>query len=230
LFGTGAVFIFLSWVFLAMTREPALPPKHPPVSTKNYWRSLPQIIKTDTNYRHFLLSQIVLSAGGMGLGFFTIYAVRQWQISDGMVGLFTTSLLVGTALSNLIFGWLADKYGHKLVIEISNLALILTAGVALVAPAPEYFYLVFGLQGVYSAGIILSGIMIVFEFCEEDIRPTYIGLTNSAVGIFAGVTPLIGGWLADALGFSWLFALSAILSIAALWLLHTTVQEPRKAA
>ena len=131
-------------------------------------------------------------------------------------------------MSNLIFGWLADKYGHKLVIEISNLALILTSVFAVLAPAPEYFYLVFGLQGIYSAGLILSGIMIIFEFCKEDIRPTYIGLTNSIVGVFAGATPLVGGWLADAAGFSWLFGASLVFSIIALWLLHFTVTEPRK--
>jgi MFS family permease len=228
LFGIAGVFIFLSWISLAMTREPAVPPKKERLTNKLYWRSLPQIIRTDENFRRFLYSQIVLTAGGMGMGFFTIYALRQWSISDGMVGLFTTSLMVGTALSNLIFGWMADKFGHKLVIELSTLALMLSSAIALLAPTPEYFYLVFALQGVYTAGIILSGIMIVFEFCEEDIRPTYIGLTNSSIGIFAGITPMIGGWLADTAGFAWLFGVSAIFSIVSFILLRFTVGEPRK--
>jgi MFS family permease len=228
LFGIAGVFIFLSWISLAMTREPAVPPKKERLTNKLYWRSLPQIIRTDENFRRFLYSQIVLTAGGMGMGFFTIYALRQWSISDGMVGLFTTSLMVGTALSNLIFGWMADKFGHKLVIEISTLALMLSSAIALLSPTPEYFYLVFALQGVYTAGIILSGIMIVFEFCEEDIRPTYIGLTNSSIGIFAGITPMIGGWLADTAGFAWLFGVSAIFSILSFILLRFTVGEPRK--
>jgi MFS family permease len=228
LFGIAGVFIFLSWISLAMTREPAVPPKKERLTNKLYWRSLPQIIRTDENFRRFLYSQIVLTAGGMGMGFFTIYALRQWSISDGMVGLFTTSLMVGTALSNLIFGWMADKFGHKLVIELSTLALMLSSAIALLSPTPEYFYLVFALQGVYTAGIILSGIMIVFEFCEEDIRPTYIGLTNSSIGIFAGITPMIGGWLADTAGFAWLFGVSAIFSILSFILLRFTVGEPRK--
>ena len=228
LFGIAGVFIFLSWISLAMTREPAVPPKKERLTNKLYWRSLPQIIRTDENFRRFLYSQIVLTAGGMGMGFFTIYALRQWSISDGMVGLFTTSLMVGTALSNLIFGWMADKFGHKLVIELSTLALMLSSAIALLAPTPEYFYLVFALQGVYTAGIILSGIMIVFEFCEEDIRPTYIGLTNSSIGIFAGITPMIGGWLADTAGFAWLFGVSALFSILSFILLRFTVGEPRK--
>jgi MFS family permease len=228
LFGIAGVFIFLSWISLAMTREPAVPPKKERLTNKLYWRSLPQIIRTDENFRRFLYSQIVLTAGGMGMGFFTIYALRQWSISDGMVGLFTTSLMVGTALSNLIFGWMADKFGHKLVIELSTLALMLSSAIALLSPTPEYFYLVFALQGVYTAGIILSGIMIVFEFCEEDIRPTYIGLTNSSIGIFAGITPMIGGWLADTAGFAWLFGVSALFSILSFILLRFTVGEPRK--
>jgi MFS family permease len=228
LFGAAGVFIFLSWISLALTREPAVPPQKERLSQKNYWRSLPEIIKSNANYRRYLISQIVLSIGGMATGFFTIYAVRQWQISDGMVGLFTTSLLIGTAGSNLIFGWLADKYGHKLIIEISILTLILSSGIALLAPAPEYFYLVFVLLGIHTAGIILSGIMIVFEFSEEDIRPTYIGLTNSATGIFAGIAPLIGGVLADIAGFSWLFGISIVFGISALLLMHFTVKEPRR--
>ncbi len=228
LFGIAGVFLFLSWISLAMTREPAVPPKKERLTNKHYWRSLPQIIKTNVNFRRFLYSQIVLTAGGMGMGFFTLYALRQWSISDGMVGLFTTSLMVGTALSNLIFGWMADKFGHKLVIEISTLALMLTSAIALFAPTPEYFYLVFAFQGVYTAGIILSGIMIVFEFCDEEIRPTYIGLTNSSIGIFAGITPMLGGWLADTVGFSWLFGVSALFSILSFILLRFTVGEPRK--
>jgi len=228
LFGIGGLFIFLSWIFLGLTREPAVPPKKERLSSKNYWRSLPMIIRTDINFRRFLYSQIVLTAGGMGMGFFTIYALRQWSISDGMVGFFTTSLMVGTALSNLLFGWMADKFGHKLVIEISTIALLLTSVIALLAPTPEYFFLVFAFQGVYSAGIILSGIMIVFEFCEEEIRPTYIGLTNSSIGIFAGVTPMIGGWLADSAGFSWLFGVSLVFCLLSFLMLHFTVQEPRK--
>jgi MFS family permease len=227
-FGAGGLFIFLSWVFLAMSKEPAVPPASQPLSNKNYWKSLPAIIKKDKNFRQFLISQIVLSFGAMGFGFYTIYSLRTWQVSDSMVGFFTTSLLVGQAASNLIFGWLADKYGHKLVLEITSVVMVATAGLALLAPAPQYFYLVFALQGISNAGFILSGIMIVFEFCEPEVRPTYIGLTNSIIGIFSGIAPLIGGLLIDTKGFPWLFGGSLLFSFVGLLLLRFNVEEPRR--
>lgn len=226
-FGTGGLFILLSWIFLALTREPKTSPKQPAEDQPSYWRSLVPILRTDINYRRYLLSQVVTSIGSMAIGFFTIYALRQWQVSDGMVSLFTTSLMVGTAISNLLFGWLGDKYGHKFIMEISTLAFVLALGIAILAPAPEYFFLVFALQGANNAGFILSGISIVFEFCEEDVRPTYIGLTNSVIGIFAGLSPLIGGFLAENTGFLWVFAISLIFSLAGLVMLHYTVREPR---
>jgi MFS family permease len=226
-FGAGGLFIFLSWIFLALTREPISPPKPASPDQPPYWRSLVPILQNDLNYRRYLVSQMVTAVGGMALGFYTIYALRQWQVSDGMVSLFTTSLLIGTAGANLLFGWLGDRYGHKFIMEISIIALVLATGVALLAPTPEYFYLVFALQGANNAGFILSGISIVFEFCEEDVRPTYIGLTNSMIGIFAGLSPLLGGYLAENASFTWLFSVSLAFSLIGLLLLHFRVREPR---
>lgn len=226
-FGIAGIFIFISWLFLARTREVPVEPKPIPQDQPSYWRSLPNLLKKDTNYRKYLLSQVITSIGGMALGFYTLYTLRQWQVNAGMVSLFTTSLLLGTALSNLLLGWLADKFGHKFVMELSTAVLMASIAVALFAPTPEYFYLVFALQGASNAGFILSGISIVFEFAEEDIRPTYIGLTNSITGIFAGLAPLAGGVIADQAGFPWLFGISLVICLAGLILLHFTVSEPR---
>ncbi len=226
-FGVGALFILISWFFLAMTREPAVPPEKERESHANYWRSLPRIIKADANFRRYIFSQIILAFGTMALGYYTLYTIRQWDVDTVMVGFFTTSLLVGQAVSNLVFGWLSDKWGHKLVLQLSIISLILSTAFALFAPSPGYFYVVFFLQGVYMAGTMLSGIMIVFEFCEPGIRPTYIGLTNSITGLFAGIAPMVGGVLIEGAGFGWLFIAAFVMNIVGLYMLHYRVREPR---
>ncbi|HKJ28344.1 MAG TPA: MFS transporter [Anaerolineales bacterium] len=227
-FGAAGLFIFISWILLAMTKEPAVPPTTQRLDQKSYWKSLPSIFKSNQNFRRYLFSRAVLAFGGMAVGFYTIYTVQTWDVSDSMVGLFTTSLLVGQAVSNLVFGWMADKYGHKMVLEISALMLILTAGVALFAPSPGYFYLVFAMQGVSEAGLILSGIMIVFEFCEPEVRPTYIGLTNTLIGIFLALAPMLGLVLIDSLGYAWMFGGTLLASLGGWLLLRFTVKEPRR--
>jgi MFS family permease len=227
-FGAAGLFIFISWILLAMTKEPAVPPASQRLDQKSYLKSLPTIFKTDQNFQRYLISRAVLAFGGMAVGFYTIYTVQTWDVSNSMVGYFTTSLLIGQAVSNLIFGWMADKFGHKLVLEISALTLVLTAGLALLAPAPGYFYMIFAMQGIAEAGLILSGIMIVFEFCGPEVRPTYIGLTNTLIGIFAALAPMLGLVLIDSLSYSWMFGGTLLFSLGGWLLLRFTVKEPRR--
>jgi len=174
-----------------------------------------------------MFSQIVVVLGGMAVGFLTVYAVQRWNLPDGQAAVFTISMLSGQAVSNLIFGWLADRKGHKLVLELSILCGALAVGIASIAPSPIWFYVVFVLVGASAAGFILSGIMIVFEFCEPEIRPTYIGLNNSVMGVFAALTPLLGGWLVITVGYQALFVISFIISLVGLALLRWMVREPR---
>jgi hypothetical protein len=60
-FTVTAILILLSWVFLSLTREPAVASSKPTVSQLNYLRSLPGILRRDANFRLYLLSQIIFS-------------------------------------------------------------------------------------------------------------------------------------------------------------------------
>jgi MFS family permease len=226
-FAAASIFIFLSWFFMALTREPAQVNQESIISQSEYWRRLPTILRTDQNFQRFLLSQVVIVIGGMAFGFLAVYAVQRWQLADSQAGNFTTSMLIGQAISNLIFGVLADRKGHKLVLELSTLGGAIAVGLACVATAPELFYIVFALIGVNTTGIILSGIMIVFEFGRSEIRPTYIGLNNTVLGIVASIAPIFGGWLASTVGYQMLFAGASVIGLVGFVILHWLVQDPR---
>ena len=83
--------------------------------------------------------------------------------------------------------------------------------------------------GVSVGGNIVSGILVVLEFCAPEKRPTYTGLTNTSTGLVSSLAPLIGAWLA-AYGYNWLFALGATFSLLAYVVFHWRVQEPRRAS
>jgi MFS family permease len=227
-FAAAAVLISLSWVFLALTREPLQANQEPVVSSGEYWRRLPGVLRADRNFRRFLLSQVVIAWGGMAVGFLAVYAVRRWQLPDSQAGDYTASMLIGQALSNLLFGVLADRKGHKLVLELSALFGVSAVVLAYLAPAPDWFHLVFALVGANTAGSILAGIMIVFEFTRPEMRPTYIGLSNTIIGVFNAITPMIGGWIVGVLGYRPLFAMAAVLGAVGFALLRWTVHEPRQ--
>jgi len=71
--------------------------------------------------------------------------------------------------------------------------------------------------------------MILLEFAPPDDRPTYIGLGNTTTGIFSAIAPLLGGWVATALGYRALFAMALVISVLAWGILRWAVQEPRHA-
>jgi MFS family permease len=227
-FAVAGALIFLSWIFLSLTREPAIYSNKPSVSQLDYFRSLPDILRRDRNFRAYLLAQIIFALSGMATGFLVVYAVQAWDLPDAEASGYMIALQVGLALANLLFGFLADRKGHKLSLEICMLLSILVLVLAILAPSPWWFFIIFFLRGAVNAGTFISGISIVYEFTEPENRPTYIGLANTIPGIVAAIAPMIGGWLAGAMGYREMFILSAIIGAVSWILLRFAVREPRK--
>ncbi|MCJ7825052.1 MAG: MFS transporter [Anaerolineales bacterium] len=226
IFSFAAAGILISWVFLALTREPVQPVEAPRTSNRQFWAKLPEILRSDHNFRRYLIARALLAMGGMGTGFVTIAAVQRWQVSDSTVGVYTGVLLLGQTLGNLTFGFLADRFGHKLSLELGALVSLFAFLLAWLAPSAEWYYVVFAFMGIAVGAMVVSGILVIMEFCEPQRRPTYAGMANSSVGLVGVAAPLIGAWLAQ-MSYDWLFALSACLYIIAFVAMHWWVKEPR---
>lgn len=225
----GATFIQASWCFLALVREPPISAAKGPLSQRAYFRQLPAVLRRDRNFLAFLGSRVAIGLGRMATGFVTVYAVARWGLPDSVAGTFTMTLLLSQMAAYLLMGFVADRHGHKVVLEWG--ALVLTAAMAfcLAAPSPTWFYLVFVGLGAYSAADILSSLMIVLEFTGPQDRPTYVGLANTTSGVFTALGPLVGGAIASLWGYPFLFSVALALALLALGVLHFLVQEPRKA-
>lgn len=229
-FAIAAVMVLLSWIFLGLTREPAVQSTKPPVSQLDYMRRLPGILRKDRNFRLYLIAQIVFALSGMSAGFLAVYASKTWAMSDAVASGYTVILQVGLAVTNLFLGYLADRRGHKLSLEIALALNVLSIALAIAAPNPWWFFAVFLLRGAVNAGTFMSGVSIVYEFTDAENRATYIGLANTVPGIAGAVAPLIGGWLAGAINYQTMFILSAVIGAASWALMHFAVREPRRPA
>ena len=67
----------------------------------------------------------------------------------------------------------------------------------------------------------------ILEFCAEEDRPTYIGLTNTLLAPVLIVAPLLGGWLAGRIGYSNLFLIAAFFAAIGGLMMSFWVREPR---
>ncbi|HXV42433.1 MAG TPA: MFS transporter [Anaerolineae bacterium] len=226
LFFIAAVAISISWSFLAQTREPVQPAPLPTPGAGQFRAKLAHILRHDRNFRSFLQARLMLALGSIGAGFITIAVIKRWQVSDSTVGLYTAALLLGQMIGNLLSGLLADRFGHKLSVEIGGAAAMIAFTLAWLAPSAAWYYPVFFCWGISFGITIVSGVLIVLEFSPPAHRPTYIGITNTGLGLANGIAPLLGGWLAT-FSYNWLFALSAGINLLGLVLLYWQVKEPR---
>ena len=227
-FAAAGVMMFVSWLFVTLTREPAVPNKKPPVSQIDYLRSLPGILRSDRDFRTYLTAQIVFSFSGMASGFMVVYARQTWNLPDAQAGGFAIALQIGMAAGNLLLGFLSDRFGHKWALEVCALMSVAELCMAILAPAPAWFLPVFFLRGAIFAGSLISGNSIVYEFVAPDSRPTYIGLASAIPGVAVAAAPLIGGWLAAVTSYPLMFGVAAVCGAAGWLMLRFWVPEPRR--
>jgi MFS family permease len=226
LFFIAAVAISLSWVSLSLTRESVQPVAVSLSGSGQFRAKLSHILRNDRNFRHFLQARLILALGSIGAGFLTIAVIERWQVSDSTVGFYTVALLFGQMVGNLLSGLLADRFGHKLSMEIGGAAAMTAFALAWVAPSSGWYYPVFVCWGIAFGVTVVSGILIALEFSTPAHRPTYIGISNTGLGLANGIAPLLGGWLAS-FSYNWLFAVSAGINLVALLLFYWQVKEPR---
>jgi MFS family permease len=164
----------------------------------------------------------------MASGFYTVYALQAWQAPPAQAGVFTALLVAGHALGTLTLGWVADHAGHRLVLLTGAAATVAANVVALLATRLGAFETVFVLSGVHTAAVNVSALNVLLEFAPSaDERPTYIGLGSTAMAPVAFATPLIGGLMADALGFRAVFVTALVVGTVGLIVLATRVRDPR---
>jgi MFS family permease len=229
LFGLAFGAMVISWVGLLLNREPANPSVKPTVPLASYLRRLPGVLRADRNFARYIGAMMVVRGGTMAGSFFLVYGVQRFQLGGAEVGLLTGVLIGCQAIFNPLWGVLGDRRGHKLVLVGGALALALAALAVLLAPAWPWLVAAFVLLSAFLAADSASMLNIILEFCADEDRPTYIGLSNTLMAPAMAFAPLLGGWLAAQLGFAPMFALAALLAGLGAALLFALVREPRHA-
>jgi MFS transporter, DHA1 family, multidrug resistance protein len=117
------------------------------------------------------------------------------------------------------------------VLLTGTLATAAAGATALLAPSLGAFGLVFVFFGVHVAAINVSALNVLLEFAPTPAaRPTYVGLGLTSLAPVAFAAPLVGGLLADALGFRGMFVVALAFGIVGLVMLATLVRDPRHLA
>jgi len=112
---------------------------------------------------------------------------------DGMiVGTIITAQMIGSLLSNILWGKLSSKGDYKLTAIVSIIIMIAAVSLSIFANCLEYYLVLFFMIGMAIDGIRLSSDNLIIVVAPEDKRPVYMALQNNivSIGLFFSI---IGG-------------------------------------
>jgi MFS family permease len=224
----GFLCSFVSPFIVMGLRETPLPYANPPDPLGVFFRKIPGLLREQNDFVRYLFARSVLGLGVMGNAFYALYAIGRFDLSEGALGLFTMSILLGQSLCSLAWGWVGQRYGYRAVLLMAGGFVAAEAVLALAFPAPWAFYLiVFLVGGVYSA-VAISDPNFVFEIVPPHETSRFIGIANTLLAPVAVLAPLIGGSLVQGFGYPALFIAVLCAALLALVLLARFTPEPRR--
>jgi MFS family permease len=227
LFLAASIFMGISWVGLALNREPESPIVKKQIPLRQYFKQLPAILRNNHNYRRYMISYSISRLSMMAIGFFIVFGDQEFELSGTDVGLLTAILIGSQAMMQLILGWLGDKKGHKLNLTISAFAIVLATIFALSATDFNSLIPAFMLLGTSIASDHISKLNIILEFAVPEDQPTFIGLTNTLLAPVTFAGPILAGVIATTFNFQGMFLVSLVFGIIGGLLLLFWVKEPR---
>ena len=219
--------MMLSYLFLAILREPEPSPIDQVFRRRDFFIKIWQILKEDKNFRFFLIADAGMMCALMADAFYTVNALQKFSLSYSFAGIFIMIIMASIITANPIFGLLADNFGHRLNLLFAAGFITLACVVARFAPGIEMYCLVFVASACTASLLQISRLPIIAEICKEKDRSVYVALTNLVTSPFI-LAALCGGWLANHYGYNLVFMIAGIVALGTMCWLLLIFREPRK--
>jgi MFS family permease len=217
------------WALQLLLKEPEPPTTRGQARFRDRLREFPRLITEDRAYAWFLVVQMLAASARIATPFYILYVGASVHMTGKLLGALSFAFIGADALSNLIWGYLGDKTGFRLVLLFSLAAWAASTVLLLEVHTPWAVFLAFFGLGAGQAGYNMSAQTMILEFGARDDLPMRIAVSATAESITATLAPLIGGQVADIFGYNVVFGLSIGVLAAGLLLLITAVKEPRTA-
>lgn len=228
-FSIAIVAQWISFYLISKTREPEPENWQEPVPNKKIL-DIPmfkEILKRDKNFVLYIVARSISFLGGTATTFLAVYGIRRFGLGDDQAAVFTGIIFFTSIFGYAYLGGLTDRIGPKRIVVFSLICLAVSLCLTVLAPNIWVFYIVFILQGIYSAALNMGDMMLVMELGSESLRPTYLGLARTITGVVLIIVSVSGGLIVEKLGFEFMFWLAAGMTLASVFLFNMVKDQPR---
>lgn len=214
------------WALQVLLREPEPPTLRVQARFRDRLRETPRLISDDKPFGLFLVGQMLATSARIAAPFYILYVGQQIPMNGALLGLLSLAFLGADTVSNLLWGYLGDRSGFRIVLLLSLGLWIGSTLLLMAVHAPAAVFTAFVGLGASQAGYMMAAQTMVLEFGKREDLPMRIGLSTTAEGLTATAGPVAGGAVADLLGYDLVFGASVGLLTAAL-IVIIIVKDPR---
>lgn len=217
------------FIFQALLREPETVTVRERIPLRQRLAEFPVLLTANRSYMYFVIMQCLTAAGRMAIPFYILYASSSIKMTGPALGALSLAYLGSDTVSNVIWGYLGDKKGFRIVTVLA-LGCWAAATIGLLAAHGMPLMLVaFCGLGASQAGYMMSAQTMILEFGSRTELPMRMALSSTAQGLFGAMAPLAGGLISSHFGYPTVFCISAAVLMAGLLIMVSRVPEPRLA-
>lgn len=153
--------------------------------------------------------------------------MRQFHTTPSMTQMGLSMAMLGMGIGSVLWGSLSDHFGRKPILIISLLIFALSTGVALLSPDITFFVAVRLVQGFGAGGAMVLSTSIPADVFAGRQLGKLMGIVGAINGIAPAAGPLLGGFLADRVGWRGIFVVLLAIGIGmTIWTTRTNETLP----
>ena len=170
----------------------------------------------EPQFVRFLLTTSVLRMGmNLPAALYSIYWIRHLEASDLWIGWQATAGKIAPIVGYYLWGRVATRRGHHLVLLICALGVGLYPVLTGLVPSQLWLPAVALVQGFFVTGIDLAFFDTLLHVCPRKERSRFVAVNSVFVYLALSLAPLIGSALADWLGIRVAFYVAGAVHVAA---------------
>jgi len=228
-FGLAFVLTSIGLCMLIFVKEPEPPTVREPSRLTDRLSDLPELLRSDGAFTRYFLARALATMGRMAVPFYFLFVRGKLDMSIGeALGLLTLAFTLAHTTTNVLWGWLADRTGFRLVFLASILVWIASALLMMSANDLAMVVAAFAGVGIGLGGFMLASQNMVLEFGDREDLPMRIAVANSASELVGALGPMLGGLLAYLWSYYVVFWVAIGFQVLSLLFVVLFVQDPRR--
>ena len=191
------------------------------ISYFQYLKLLPKILKSDKKFVRMVAGSTFFVITNISLAYYILYSIKTYNAGANNIALFTAIGVFVNVLANIFFGIIADRFGHKHVLQYAALC-GLTAGVVVITLTGILsVYIAFTLTTLSACGYNLSSNMLIIQEAPKDQLPMYISVNVMITLIISSIIMFFSGFIIEKFSFTPIFSLTIITGFGAFIMFKT---------